>query len=347
MMQLRHPLGRVEWVHQALYADHITIWTTEESLGEMEDHLQRAAFIVDYTLAVVSNALLRNRNVCSPSVLTSTGLSPAARAKLTVSPISRHMHPTRHTARRDHRSGYLRRDYPVGCSTVRVLFTDASPADERGGVTVVVDSDLMTVFAASERTLTNISLLEERAIARAILSTSSLPPSTPNHILTDSQAACRRFLFNTLHPTTTSLLESFLSSTSHTFRLVWVPGHAAIPGNERAHALARELSYRAAGDRSAIIRPQPFSYASQLAEMRLTRQHYPPPHPSLTRRQAVCWRQLQKNTFPTPLFYSYLYPCHGPAQCPHCGDRPTLLHMVWLCQDIPKVPPVPNPTLTS
>ncbi|KAH7964999.1 hypothetical protein HPB49_002764 [Dermacentor silvarum] len=165
----------------------------------------------------------------SPTVLTSTGLSPAARAKLTVSPIPRHMHPTRHIARRDHRSRYLRREYPVGCSAVRVLFTDANPADERGGVTVVVDSDLMTVFAASERTLTDVSLLEERVIARAILSTSSLPPSTPNHILTDSQAACRRFLFNTLHPTTTSILESFLSSTSHTFRLVWVPGTQRSP----------------------------------------------------------------------------------------------------------------------
>ncbi|KAH7958423.1 hypothetical protein HPB49_001497 [Dermacentor silvarum] len=283
----------------------------------------------------------------SPSVLKSTGLSPAARAKLTVSPIPRYMHPTHHAARRDHRSRYLRREYPVGCSAVRVLFTDASPADERGRVTLVVDSDLMTVFAASERTLTDVSLLEEWAIAMAILSTSSLPHSTPNHILTDPTAAFRRFLFNTLYLTSTSILESFLSSTSHTFRLVWVSGHAAIPGNERAHALARELSYRAAGDRSTIIRPQPFSYASQLAEIRITRQHYPPPHPFLTRRQAVCSRQLQTNTFLTPLFYSYLYPSRGQAKCPYCGHRPTLLHMVRLCQDIPNVHPIPNPTLTS
>ncbi|KAH7950222.1 hypothetical protein HPB49_021276 [Dermacentor silvarum] len=50
----------------------------------------------------------------SPSVLTSTGLSPAARAKLTVSPIPRNMHPTRHTAGRDHRSRYMRREYSSG-----------------------------------------------------------------------------------------------------------------------------------------------------------------------------------------------------------------------------------------
>ncbi|KAH7966857.1 hypothetical protein HPB49_019902 [Dermacentor silvarum] len=170
----------------------------------------------------------------------------------------------------------------------------------------------MTVFAASEPTLTDVSLLEERAIARAILSTSSLPPSTPNHILTDSQAACRRFLFNTLHPTTTSILESFLSSTSHTFRLVWVPGHAAIPGNERARALVRELSHRAAGDRSAIIRPQIFSlsvgdnYRRILSRRPFSIPTSTPPVVQLNARTALTappyfiWSGFAK-TFPTSL----------------------------------------------
>ncbi|KAG0428426.1 hypothetical protein HPB47_024586 [Ixodes persulcatus] len=282
-----------------------------------------------------------------PASLTAAGLSPAARAKLIVAPIPRNMHPTRHSARRDHRSRYLRRAYTEGCDTVRALFTDASPQDARGGITVVVNSDLRLVHAATERGLTEVSLLEERAVARAILSTSTLSSSTPTHILTDSQTACRHFLYNTLHPFTASLLDSFLSSTSHTFRLVWVPGHADIPGNECAHALARELSNRAPGEDSATIRPAPFSYSTHLAELRLARQHYPPPQPSLTRRQGVLWRQLQTNTFPTPLFYTYVYPSLGPPECPHCGDRPTLLHMVWQCQAIPSVSPLPNPTPTS
>ncbi|KAM7302997.1 hypothetical protein ISCGN_018505 [Ixodes scapularis] len=282
-----------------------------------------------------------------PASLSAAGLSPAARAKLIVAPIPRHMHPTRHSARRDHRSRYLRRAYTEGCDTVRALFTDASPQDARGGITVVVNSDLRLVHAATERGLTDVSLLEERAVARAILSTSTLSSSTTTHILTDSQTACRHFLYNTLHPFTASLLDSFLSSTSHTFRLVWVPGHADIPGNERAHALARELSHRAPGEDFATIPPAPFSYSTHLAELRLARQHYPPPQPSLTRRQGVLWRQLQTNTFPTPLFYSYVYPSRGPPECPHCGDRPTLLHMVWQCQAIPSVLPLPNPSPTS
>ncbi|KAH7934401.1 hypothetical protein HPB49_025453 [Dermacentor silvarum] len=143
----------------------------------------------------------------STSVLTSTGLSPAARVKLTVSPIPRHMHPTRHTARRDHRSRYLRREYPVGCSAVRVLFTDASPADERGGVTVVVDSDLVT---------------------------------------------------------------------------------------------------------------------------------------------AVCWRQLQTNTFPTPLFYSYLYPSRWSSSMPALRlTAPPYCIWSGFAKTFPTSLPFPNPTLTS
>ncbi|KAG0427724.1 hypothetical protein HPB47_025249, partial [Ixodes persulcatus] len=153
-------------------------------------------------------------------------------------------------------------------SDARILKA-AIPFDARGGITVVVNSDLRLVHAATERGLTGVSLLEE------------------------------------------------------------------------------QLSNRAPGEDSATIRPAPFSYSTHLAELRLARQHYPPPQPSLTRRQGVLWRQLQTNTFPTPLFYSYVYPSLGPPECPHCGDRPTLLHMVWKCQAIPSVSPLPNPSPTS
>ncbi|KAM7309707.1 hypothetical protein ISCGN_006700 [Ixodes scapularis] len=324
--------------------ERLGVTNTLEEL--MEAH--RAAQLTRLRCTAQGRALLATLGFppC-PATLAAEGLSPAARARLTVAPIPRHMNPTRHSARRDHRSRYLRRAYPVGCDTVRALFTDASPQGVRGGITVVVDSDLRTVHAATERGLTDVSILEERAVARAILSTSFLSSSMPIHILTDSQTACRHFLYNTLHPSTASLLDPFLSSTSHNFRLIWVPGHAAVPGNERAHALARDLSHRAPGEDFVNIQPAPYSYSTHLAELRLARQHYPPPHPSLTRRDAVIWRQLQTNTFPTPLFYSYLHPSLSPPQCPHCGDRPNLFHMVWQCQLIPAVPPNPNPTPTS
>ncbi|KAG0426846.1 hypothetical protein HPB47_026076 [Ixodes persulcatus] len=47
MVQLPHLLARVEGIQHSPYADDITIWTTEGSLGEIEERLQRAASIVD------------------------------------------------------------------------------------------------------------------------------------------------------------------------------------------------------------------------------------------------------------------------------------------------------------
>ncbi|XP_075559658.1 uncharacterized protein LOC142591179 [Dermacentor variabilis] len=47
MMRLPSQLARVEGIQHALYADDITIWTTEGSVGDMEARLQQAASIVD------------------------------------------------------------------------------------------------------------------------------------------------------------------------------------------------------------------------------------------------------------------------------------------------------------
>lgn len=47
MMRLPSELARVEGTQHAVYADDITIWTTEGSLGEMQERLQQAASIVE------------------------------------------------------------------------------------------------------------------------------------------------------------------------------------------------------------------------------------------------------------------------------------------------------------
>lgn len=47
MMNLPQVLAQVEGVHHALYADDVTIWANQGSIGEMEDRLQQAASIVD------------------------------------------------------------------------------------------------------------------------------------------------------------------------------------------------------------------------------------------------------------------------------------------------------------
>ncbi|KAH7959002.1 hypothetical protein HPB49_007103 [Dermacentor silvarum] len=87
---------------------------------------------------------------------------------------------------------------------------------------------------------------------------------------------------------------------------------APIPGNERSHALARELSYRAAGDRSAIIRPQPFSlsvgdnYRRILSRRSFSIPTSTPPvvqlnaHTSVTAQPYCIWSGFAK-TFPTSI----------------------------------------------
>ncbi|XP_049268870.1 uncharacterized protein LOC125757367 [Rhipicephalus sanguineus] len=47
MMRLPNKLAQVEGIQHAVYADDITIWTTEGSIGEMQERLQRAASIVE------------------------------------------------------------------------------------------------------------------------------------------------------------------------------------------------------------------------------------------------------------------------------------------------------------
>lgn len=47
MMHLPAQLGAVAGVQHALYADDITLWATQGSLGDIEANLQQAATIVD------------------------------------------------------------------------------------------------------------------------------------------------------------------------------------------------------------------------------------------------------------------------------------------------------------
>ncbi|KAG0426967.1 hypothetical protein HPB47_025949 [Ixodes persulcatus] len=71
-----------------------------------------------------------------------------------------------------------------------------------------------------------------------------------------------------------------------------------MPGNEKAHLLARETLYRAPDiPRSA----QTFSVAlPSLESYRRARRVFPPLHTHLTRHQGTILRNAQSNTLPTP-----------------------------------------------
>ncbi|KAG0429531.1 hypothetical protein HPB47_023546 [Ixodes persulcatus] len=86
-------------------------------------------------------------------------------------------------------------------------------------------------------------LAELHAIAAAITYTSSgsFTSSIPI-IFTDSMAACRRLKHNSLPLAIAEQIERDLLSP---VEVVWIPGHGGMPGNEKAHLLARETLYRA------------------------------------------------------------------------------------------------------
>lgn len=74
-------------------------------------------------------------------------------------------------------------------------------------------------------------------------------------------------------------------------------------------------------------------YAEVLDWYRAGRQTMPPPHPRLTREQAVRFRQLQTNSVLTPALARYVCPeVFDSEQCSVCGRATaTLTHILWDC----------------
>lgn len=129
--------------------------------------------------------------------------------------------------------------------------------------------------------------------------------------------------------------------------LLWTPAHTGLEGNEKAHAMARELTHRAGvsivphhGARSARDRLITFNDITE--HYRLSRRQYPPAHPSLTIRQARIWRLLQTDAFPSRARLHHIHPSEFPSSaCPLCGEHASLSHSIWEC------PQDPFPLITS
>lgn len=166
-------------------------------------------------------------------------------------------------------------------------------------------------------------------------------------ILTDSQTACRSYQIGRISSSALHILNN--CSTPPDIRIVWASGHAAIPGNEAAHAAARDLIHRAVADDGQSPnpqdQPQPLSgYADMLAHYRKTRCRLPPPHWRLSREEATTWRRLQTNTYPHPTRLHLIFPAQHPSLCAYCPQPGSLYHIVWTCQNTPDLPKLPNPS---
>ncbi|KAM7312129.1 hypothetical protein ISCGN_009034 [Ixodes scapularis] len=224
------------------------------------------------------------------------------------------------------------------------LYPDASPYPQRPAHVATV-ARIDNAFLTSATVCTaSTTTAEEAAIALAM--TQATSPSIT--IMSDSQAACRRFALGRVSALTLAILTQ--CPTLPHARIVWTPSHTALPGNEVAHATARALLHRAfpeeANNAASIansLTPLSQTYADILYHYRATRRTYPPPHPSLSTADARIWRRLQTNTYYNHLHLHHISPANYPLNCPQCDEPSTTAHLVWTCPTNP--PPPRSPTL--
>lgn len=130
-----------------------------------------------------------------------------------------------------------------------------------------------------------------------------------------------------------------------TMTIRWFPAHAGPLGtgsnrNEEADRAAHALTGRGASS-SPQLAEQELDEASPLTTYRdilewyrANRRTFPPPHPRLTKREAVVYRQLQTNALMTPVIAKHMCPEVFPSDvCVLCKkDRATASHILWDCR---------------
>ncbi|KAG0434343.1 hypothetical protein HPB47_019171 [Ixodes persulcatus] len=268
------------------------------------------------------------------------------RKVLEVRPVPRNMHPQHHEERRKARAEALDKQHRNNSG---VLHVDAAPYP--GGASrnacfaiAVVNSDGSTVAQASVTTKAT-AVGEEAAVALALVHAGPLSTT----ITSDSKTAVRNFARG-------RVCAPGSDRTRH--RLVCVPAHSTHEGNKTAHATAtRATSFRmpagtlpsflsgvdeAASHHLSMSKDCLTVFQEILQPYRLERRVYPPPDKSLTKFQALRWRQLQTNTLPCPAFLRHIYPTVFDGKCARCpppdhadgGTGPTkatIAHLFWEC----------------
>ena len=155
-----------------------------------------------------------------------------------------------------------RRDFP---QLVRIVCLDyiADKYEENNFISVYTDGSKLSTGAAYSMYVPALSLsiaekcdvvhspyaIELLAVKRALLWISSRnhPSNNIYVILCDCLSAIQAIgspFYQFDHPTINQILEIFqkIEKNSMLIRLVWVPGHACLPGNEKADRLARETA---------------------------------------------------------------------------------------------------------
>lgn len=282
----------------------------------------------------------------SPKEQESTTVLPEGiRRGLQISPLPRHMHPEHNAERRKARARTL---IDTHGTDTGALYVDAARYPDRTDtyVAVVIAATTGEIFTAGSIRAKTTQQAEEVAIALALTN----PKCTT--ILSDSRSAILSYANNNVSESAVRLCGA-LPPRTVTTTVKWFPAHMGLlhstkghsNRNEEADQAARALTGRDASgcpdSPSAEQEPEEDStintYSGVLEWYRSSRRTMPPPHPRLTRQEAVTYRQLQTNSLLTPVLARHMCPeVYASDKCKWCAsERATTAHILWDCRTHP------------
>ncbi|KAM7314016.1 hypothetical protein ISCGN_003801 [Ixodes scapularis] len=248
---------------------------------------------------------------------------------ITVAPIPRHMDRDRNPTRRLLRAAYYTRKISRDPESHHV-FTDAALKDTLGAFAYITSRG--TEHSETQRCA---SPVEAELLAIALAAANNSSPGRTTHIYTDSKSACSHLAQGLAFPSALPLLNNVRGP----LHIHWIPGHAGVAGNERAHQLARETLLRAPADAcdTAPVPPPPLPTLADLLASRCT---FPPPHTQLTRREQTLIRQAQTYTLLTPArLHLFRRSLGDPLPlCSRCLTPSDQDHLLWDCPHNPAQP---------
>ncbi|KAG0434381.1 hypothetical protein HPB47_019149 [Ixodes persulcatus] len=244
---------------------------------------------------------------------------------------------------------------------VEVFYTDAA-RDDSGRTAIAWHSPTRNETSNQLTSRTRSTCMAELlAILFAVETATTMPRPeiSETRIYTDSQEAVRALGHSSTCNVTVAHIRELvrLAGAKQKITIAWIPGHANIPGNERADGAARALLQASIQPSQGPV-PSPvqrdvstkevFDLCETKKEERNARKARlaallpANPHPiprGLPRWERVALHRLQTRTMLTPVMLAKF---HRPTEqedtgpdprCPHCGVLATFDHLVWFCPE--------------
>ncbi|KAM7297307.1 hypothetical protein ISCGN_022460 [Ixodes scapularis] len=248
---------------------------------------------------------------------------------ITMAPIPRHMDRDRNPTRRLLRAAYYTRKISRDPESHHV-FTDAALNDTLGAFAYITSRG--TEHSKTQRCAFPV---EAELLAIALAAANNSSPGRTTHIYTDSKSACSHLAQGLAFPSALPLLNNVRGP----LHIHWIPRHAGVAGNERAHQLACETLLRAPADACDTAPVPPFPLPT-LADLLASRCTFPPPHTHLTRREQTLIRQAQTYTLHTPArLHLFRRSLGDPLPlCTRCLTPSDQDHLLWDCPHNPAQP---------